>query len=136
MLVSLQVTRPVYLPRMTGMDTHTVSFRDGPVAGREFKLPRTTIMLRVAVDRRGAGRCLGGLLDEPARGETTYAYIMVKHQALFDRGRLITDSTYRLLPNQPSQDDMQSRAAWMGWCEARKDKITAIRDRLLACAWG
>ena len=117
------------------MDKHTVSFVDGPLAGREFTLTRTVVLLRVAVDHRGAGRCLGGVLDEPVRGEHTYAYVMVKHSMSFDRGRLITDSEYRLAPKQPPQDAMMSRAAWLEWCNARKDKITAIRDRLLACAW-
>ncbi len=105
------------------------SFLDGPLGARSLTPPVAAIMLRVAVDAAGAGRCVL-LGDDPRDDEVVYVYMMcgAPSHGFWDgrdeRGRRTGGkmilAAYGLLHPQPAAEILRSSDRWKSWCEENK----------------
>lgn len=102
-----------------------VNFLDGPAGGVKLALRRIPILLRVV----RAGRrwdALDQLDDEPEPRETIFVYrraddVPIRKYFICSRGRgkresgLYWEASYRVLPEQPADDQVRSTEAWQTW---------------------
>lgn len=108
-----------------------IEFLDGPAAGQVLQLRRAPMLLRVVQSRRGAWDALDQLDDEPQATERIYIYrrcvlkpVSKVHVLCSPRkgSGFYWMASYRYLPDQPSDADVRSTAAWQAWAIALLEK--------------
>ncbi len=101
-------------------------FLDGPAEGVQLMLCRAPVFLRVCVNA-GAVDCLDMLDDEPAEGETLYAYgrqgqatsmciDYADRKTRKRKSKWLLAAEYRLVKEQPPAATMADSGLWKQWC--------------------
>ncbi len=110
-----------------------ISFRNGPASGQILTLHRAPFLLRVTQEGKSFD-ALDQLEDEPRAEEALHAYVLEDGPtAAFVRcskpGRsgLVLIAAYRVVPTQPRDKDMRTRAAWVAWCEAHAPGLGYVK---------
>lgn len=105
-------------------------FLDGPAAGVQLMLNRAPVFIRVCVkagEHAAEVDALDMLEDQPAEGETLYAYRRVGkptsiHIDYTDKvtrkrkAKWLLAAEYRVVPNQPTAVVMANSDLWKEWC--------------------
>lgn len=108
-------------------------FDDGPAKGTTLRLMRAPYFLRVCVgpvlddtDNRPNIDALDQVVDVPRPHEQLFAYQLtgpagwMHVKASGGRGGFSTMATYRLVEQQPTDDEMRNQKNWERWCEAHR----------------
>lgn len=104
-------------------------FQDGPAAAQTLTLKRSPFLLRVTQDGQSFD-ALDRLEDEPFDQEKIFAYYLIDgplvvHLKIAKPGRsgFYNMATYKLVPDQPADEDMRTQARWVAWCAANAEKL-------------
>ena len=109
-------------------------FLDGPaVESKMLLLKRAPHFLRVVQGPNGDWDALDQLDDRPSADEKVFAYEMVGEPTFCHIRRdkraggsgLYRGGTYRIVAEQPTDEQMRSTALWRDWCSARIGKPLA-----------
>ena len=118
-----------------------IEFVDGPAAGVKLRLRRAPILLRAVRSARGAWDALDQLDDTPREGESITVYLRateVGWMHILVRGKnraaggVYLTARYRVLQEQPEQDQVRETVDWWAWVEERLPSLRVIHDRYLA----
>lgn len=103
-------------------------FLNGPAAEKTLMLKQAPPFLRVTISEKGDIDALDREDDQPMPSETCYAYKVKERRGnchINKRGKpgggffQITDYAY--IEEQPPQEDMHRRSAWVAWCESQPE---------------
>jgi hypothetical protein len=102
-------------------------FLDGPAAGKTLMLTRAPHYLRAVQGVTGDWDALDQLTDTPHPGETVVAYEMVsgpRSMHVCSRGKKAVSGwfqggDYRVVADQPTDEQLRSTDAWRAWVSAR-----------------
>lgn len=112
-------------------------FLDGPAEGVVLPLRRAPVMLRAVRSRNGTWDALDQPEDEPRTGETIFVYRLTAeptylHLSCSGKGGkrasgFYAMAEYRLLPEQPAEQETRTTAAWATWCDANRERLDLPR---------
>lgn len=101
------------------------TFVDGPAKGKILQLRRAPYFLRVT-EVHGNFDALDQLSDEPMRGETLYAYVILGAPGMIHinkrgcGGGFYPIAEYKFVELQPSDTEMRMTDLWSAWCWENK----------------
>lgn len=106
-----------------------IRFHDGPARAQCLALRRAPYLLRVT--RAGSTFDALDLVDDvPHPDEQLFAYVLIEgpvscHLKIAKPGRsgFYVMATYKLVPEQPADQDMRTRTRWAAWCGANAERL-------------
>ena len=106
-----------------------IRFEDGPAAGQFLSLKSAPRFLRAVHDPHGQGKwdALDQPEDTPTASEKLFAYevhgeVGTCHVYRRGGGRVSgfqPIAYYRIVPEQPAEDEMRDSTKWRAWCEKK-----------------
>lgn len=112
-----------------------IRFLDGPAKDVKLRLRRAPLVLRAVRSPSGEWDALDQLGDAPRPGETIVVYVRASdvgsyHLCVRGKNRAAggwyLDARYRVLDEQPADDQVRETAAWRAWVNERLDSLRAI----------